>query len=81
MTITYHACHIFHSNDRKTNEKRFNYCYKVAAECGLTCTCKICGWCRPELHLWGKKYQLLMYCFRNFKTVGVHGLLKTIFWN
>lgn len=86
MTKTnYHTYDYFTYKNAKQNKRCFDYCHKVALECGLACMCKIGDQHHPKLYLWGTKYQFLKYYFRtltkNHGVVGVKRLLAVAFWN
>lgn len=58
----FHTCDIFNITDQKIKMEYFDFCYKKALECGLTCVCKDIG-STPKLKLEGTKWEFVKYYF------------------
>lgn len=78
----YYTYDIFDIADQKINMECFDFCYKKALECGLTCVCEDVE-STPKLELIGTKWQFIKYYFLTLsecdcKLEGIRRLLSFI---
>lgn len=82
--IGFYTYDIFDIKDVDKRWKYFDFCYKEALKCGLTCRCIIKD-TFMKLELWGTKYQFIKYYLKTLskyecKLKGVKRLLASIGW-